>query len=239
MKRITLVLMVIFLAMFSAVAVRAQEAKGDETMAVYLRFDGNTESAMGPLKVSESAKGTVAFTEGKFGQAALVNVKGAILAYEWSPMALGTKYTISLWVKSADGGTADEKRCVFFSDTLNSIYVDKEKKALVFELSMVEVPKGNVPVKAVYEKFEWPSKGWQHIAGQADLDKKEIKLFVNAKEVASAKIGEKCEAPQAQMMGALFIGGPSESEKPTIAIDDVRLYKKTLSADEIKKAAAL
>ena len=239
MRCITLVLMVIFFAMFSAVVVRAQEAKADETMAVYLRFDGNTESAMGPLTVSKSATGTVTFTEGKFGQAALINAKGTVIAYEWSPRALGSKYTISLWVKSAEGETAVEKRCPFLSDNLNLIYVDTEKKALVFELATVEVPKGVVPAVAKYEGFEWPSKEWQHIAAQADLEKKEIKLFVNAKEVASAKIGEKSEMPQAGIMGGLFIGGSAASEEPTTAIDDLRLYRRVLSADEIKKAAGM
>ena len=73
----------------------------DKTLKTYLTFDGSATDACGNTAVTE--KGTVTYTDGFFGQAAVLD-KGYISLADYHPDK--SSFTIALWVKT-QGVTSD------------------------------------------------------------------------------------------------------------------------------------
>ncbi|MFA6291612.1 MAG: LamG domain-containing protein, partial [Victivallales bacterium] len=103
------------------------------------------------------------------------------------------------------------------ADRDEPIYMDNEPIALV-----LTVPEKSVPASKRDRK-------WFHLAGT--YDGYTCRLYMNGKEVASQSFPDK-KSIILQGAGTVCVGGPQEPFRG--AIDNVRLYRRALSSEELK-----
>ena len=83
----------------------------------------------------------------------------------------------------------------------------------------------------------YPPGRWHHVAGVVDRPAGTVKIYVNGEEKGTGEFAAGAEPKAYETSWKIGIGGPGAEKwawPAKGAIDDVRLYRKALTADEVK-----
>jgi len=199
--------------------------------------DGNVVDSSG--KGNDGAiVGICAKTEGFVGSGALQITNGG-MAIANSPLVDAPRFSIAMWVKWAQGQGALSRLLQMGRDNKESMVIlgggganDSAPSANIVHFTMF-ADTGSFDVKAP-EVFKGGT--WRHIA--VIYDGADLLLYIDGKVVAKHTVGEaKLFVAPAIDDSPMVIGcrPPNMDRTFNGAVDDVRMYTKALSPDDVRK----
>jgi len=167
---------------------------------------------------------------------------------------IANKVAIEAWIKPASTTAADDWRTVIGKQSYSEgggtegsgyeLVVDEDQDTIYFHVQTLWREGTTIKSKYVYVDYTFPEMDqWYHIVGMYDKDVPLIELYVNGElkdNVAKFSDSDAFGKPIGLTTKPLYIGGdpvndsggPREFEG---VIDEVRIYHRTLSADEVKE----
>ena len=203
-----------------------QKVSAADGLVLHLKFDGNLDDSSGNTNAGECNYGKIKYENGIFGQCAVFDGKGYIEIADADSLDLKDNYTISLWA---------------YKENMKNEYVPyitKENDANCYKppYHLYEHWK-NTPGIAMYsddDLYEYFLSGkeidirkWFLLT--VTYDGKEIRMYENDKLTKR----ETLEGVPAASVGDLFIGMMDGSVFFKGKMDDLRIYNKRLTAQEV------
>ncbi|MCD6505923.1 LamG domain-containing protein [Candidatus Poribacteria bacterium] len=216
--------------LLGAVLYPGVEAKPPKDLVLYLSFDevkGKTVIDLSSYGNDAEMKGDVKISEGKFGKAVELDGTDDYLVVKNHPsLQLTTAITISCWVKIT-GGPNDRQSAV-----------EKEPAWQAGEYNLIPVYDGAVLFQANDLPDHCDDEGavgnvkdgkWHFVAGT--WDGKVIRTYIDGDMVGERECAGKLEKGS----GDLFIGSRGGTSRFLWGlIDEVKIYSRALSKEEIK-----
>lgn len=190
-------------------------------------FDAADVDAKGQVldKSATAAHGTataVVFEPGRIGNGARLDGKDSFI--KGKAPALGGSFTLMAWVKIAD--LAAGQHTIWSGDVKGSPYIRVNQDGLVgfLKAEVAQFGIASVPVKA---------GEWTHVAATFHQDAWAI--YVGGKIAGEGKVAADFAAPAVYSIGRNLPGGPRPFKG---LIDEMRVYNRALSAQEVATQAA-
>jgi hypothetical protein len=185
--------------------------------------------------------GRTAWVEGRIGSNAL-KLDGGALKIADNPLLRASRFTVAMWVNFAEsqrvGGFArllqigDDNHEVIYILGSSSAH-DNNRTSNEVTLSVSGGAGATMPSISTTKPFEGGK--WFHLA--AVYDGSDLSLYVDGKVAARKTVGEvKLRAAEG---GPMVVGSrPPNMDRGFLGcVDDIRLYDKALSADEVRELA--
>jgi hypothetical protein len=190
-------------------------------------FDGADVDAKGQVldKSPSAAHGTataVVFEPGKTGNAARFDGKESFI--KGKAPALGKSFTLMAWVKISD--LAAGQHTIWSGDVKGSPYIRVNQDGGVgfLKAEVAQFGVSSLPVKA---------GEWTHVAATFHQDAWAI--YVGGKPAGEGKVAADFAVPAVYSIGRNLPGGPRPFKG---LIDELRVYNRALSAQEVSTQAA-
>jgi len=169
--------------------------------------------------------GVTSWVDGYVGKGALKIIGGGVKIAD-SPLLRPPQVTVAMWVNFSGRQVPSARLFQKGNDNRETINIQGGEGGIGF--SLATAPRENRGVNA-RQKFEIGK--WYHITGT--YDGSEIRIYVNGKVVNKQTVGS--FVPYAEVGEPLVIGNrPPDMARPLNAIvDDVRIYNRPLSDDEV------
>jgi len=206
-------------------------AQVDSSLVMYLPLDennGNVANDLSKYKNNAVLKGKPAWVPGKYNSGVQISANNWLEVKDADSLDLTDGITINCWVLinglTGDHQSAVEKGTVWGPGEYNLLPCYNPESVL---LQMNDLP-DNCDDEALGGKVD--DKEWHHIAGM--YDGKMIRIYIDGKESASLA----CSGELEKNTDPLFIGCRAGSSRwMNGLIDEIKVYNRALSADEIKK----
>ena len=222
-------LLVAFCLLFG-LSVSGYSAGLDPTLVMYLPLNenkGNSAKDLSPFKNDAEFKGKPAWVPGKYNSGIQISASNWLEVKDADSLDLTSALTINCWVlikaATGDNQSAVEKGAVWGPGEYNLLPVYSGSVLL----QMNDLPE-ECDDEALGGKAD--DGEWHHIAGT--FDGKTIKTYVDGKETSKLA----CAGTLEKNGDSLFIGCRGGSGRwMNGIIDEIKIYNRALSADEIKK----
>ncbi|MBU0477549.1 hypothetical protein KKC91_03155 [bacterium] len=228
---------------FSVLCFRSALAIGidPEDILFYAPYDGKAEAEIAIGSPAAEVKGEVDYIEGKKGKAIVLG--DAKLIYKAAENLNLDAGTISMWVKPVNwDGKKEMFHFLFYAiapdETILIIYKHfNPKLGLLFLCGQrTGLKDGKRMHEYANTPEDWVKNEWMHIASTWNKKTEIIELYINGELVKGIKLdAEKFPnviPEQFSINNTLY--GPKDSKEIT-AYDELCIFKRALSADEIKE----
>jgi len=196
-------------------------------LSMVIPFDGTGVSAQGDAPTVIGVPG--AFVPGKFGQALAFTDAAAELDYDARSGARvsATEGTLSMWIDSSTWELPCTKEHDFFSVD-DGVYMDCEPTGILGVY--VDMTSGDTVTAAIPSatgKGAWTA-GYNHLVATWSASAPGFRILLNGKATSSTMSDW---APPRAIAKTLYLG--ADGFGPAAALDDVAVWKRALSPDEI------
>ncbi|MET8506658.1 LamG-like jellyroll fold domain-containing protein [Streptomyces sp. NPDC004787] len=234
------------LQIFDRAVTTAEAAQLHQGQAV---SSGRLARAVFPLDEEATAKETVgraaeqplalhgatAGSDGVAGKALTLNGSGAYAATDRPVINTARSYTVSAWVKLAQGGvsgTAVSQSGTYYSP----FYLSYEGGANTWSMrtSLEDVQVGNITNQRVVANQPARPGEWTHLAAVQDAAAQQIRLYVNGQLQGSVAAPRAWESNGPVQVGRTIWQGNYVDYFPG-SIDDVRLFDRPVADDEVRQ----
>ena len=219
-------------------AVGPARAADDPDVLFRADFDGTAAARAGQRLVKPTeVSGETLFEEGIKGKALVAGEAGALLRYATKGNIDPKRGTIAMWVKPVDWAPADEGFHIFFMSRSNTGWVQLYKYLPPNSgLFMLVGTGGDKPYEDYWiadaKSGDVLAKGeWVHLVGTWDQGR--VALYADGEEISLIQgKGEPAYLGETFLLGDWLWGKPREKCKTLI--DEFRIYRRPLSAGEVK-----
>lgn len=200
----------------------------DKTLKAYVNFDGNVSDATGNYTVS--AKNTVTYEEGFFGQAA--NVTDGYVSIE-NYVAGSESFTAGIWVKT-DGVESDP---VLFG---NGNWDSSKKQGFLVSINdsntvILNVANGSARYKETYKMPDNYKGGWTYILVGVDVENQKLLVSIDFSAYTITDFETEITSLKAAL-DVLNIGqhGPGDYKRNmTATVDEFVLFDGILTPENV------
>ncbi len=219
--------------------VTAQQAPADplkDGMSFYAPLDGTVDAAVALGKKAPSKQNDLKFVDGKFGQGVELKDK-AMLYYPGEANISLKEGTVAFWCKRHEKWS--ESRNYILLKAIAGEWNKQSLYLMVTEFNQLRVwiydDNGKQYLIMSDKNIPYAANEWYHVA--MTFKDGEARLFVNGAEITYG--AEKC-APKLVMPSGVvknFQLGTDYTDKTVLngVMDDVRVYSKALSLEDVKK----
>jgi len=229
MKALTYTLIVMGLVCMFFTTVMTYDSQAlpvDESLVLYLPFEegkGDTAKDLSQYGYDGELVNNPKWVDGQIGKALEFDGSNYVQVPITDELQLREVFTAEFWVKRDAGQVAAWNYMVAAGSLKWAVIYNQDQKVYIYSDS-----EGWGHRLTTDEPL---TEDWTHIAATYDIDK-EVKLYFNGEEAgAGAKPGVVAQIDGSIMVGARHPG----SEFFTGIIDEVALYNRILSLDEIKR----
>ncbi len=226
MKALSFSLIVIGLVcVFGVVAIRDSQAMElDESLVLYLPFDGNDPEDMSQYGHDVELVGNPDRVEGKYGNAYEVSVSNYVKVPITDTLQLREKFTVEFWVKKGNAQPATWNYMVAGGTLKWAVILNSDQKVYVYS----EAPGWSHRLTT----DEALPEVWTHVAMLYDVDEV-VEVYFDGELAGTSGVKPLLtgEIDGSVMVGARHPG----SEFFAGTIDEVALYNRVLTQDEIKR----
>lgn len=203
-------------------------ATSDTTLLAYYQFNGNTSDASG--KGYNGISSNISWATGRIGQAAYFNGNSSIIRVNNFP-DVNSEFTVSVWINPDMNDYGNDFQDNIFivgkwgeGGISNASYTLALQKSTGFAEAWTHT---GSQTTNLFGKLKIPSNTWTHIIMTRDFSGT-LKIYING----SLNAQSMSVAPQTSQY-PLTIGSSSGGTYFHGLIDNVRIYNRTLSLDEI------
>ncbi len=230
-KKIMMLFMVIamIVTLFAELSVKTKTAKADDRLVLHLKFDGDLTDSSGRNNNAECTYGNITFEEGIFGKSALFNGKSYLEILDNDSLDLNN-FTISLWAYKTKN---------MISDDVPYVYKEEDENCWASPYKLYEYH-DNKPTTYLHDTTDDTEMDQFEIDGKPVDIRKWFFLTVtyNGSEVRMYEDGvltkkRSVTGAPANTMGNLYIGMNDGDSFFNGYMDDLRIYDKGLSAQEV------
>ncbi|MFJ5552950.1 LamG domain-containing protein [Streptomyces sp. NPDC093225] len=218
--------------------------KGAENPVGVWGMDGNgddttTASTKHPLTVTAASE--YSYRE-RAGTRALW-LKGATDQYartDTAPLDTSKSYTVSAWARLSAGATQNETVLGIDGDVYSAFYLSyqTDKKTWTLRTSPYDSTSGNISTQIVVADQPAVANAWTHLSAIYDAADQEIRLYVNGRYQGAHSAAPSWKATGGLQVGRVLWGG-NHVDHFNGSIDEVKVWKRALSEDEIAQDARL
>ncbi len=227
----------------SSLTVLAQDAKpandaGDtlsKDLTFYAPLDGSIDAAVAAGAKSPTVNKETKFVEGKFGKGVELKDK-AQLYYSGDSNLNISEGTVAFWVKRNEKWSGDKGYILF-----KAAVADWNKSSLYLMVTewnqlraWIFTDDGKQNLQMSPNGIPYVGNEWYHLA--MTFKDGSVKIYVNGAEISYGP--EKCDPMMVMPTGIaknIQFGSDYDGAKLNGVMDELRIYKRILSADEIKK----
>ncbi|HIL71850.1 MAG TPA: DUF1549 domain-containing protein, partial [Verrucomicrobia bacterium] len=207
----------------------------NENLVAHFPFDGSVSNAVRPERDSDLSDSTdvTGFVDGMFGQAVRLDGSGFIDAGKIGNFQNQTRYSISLWIRPESISTGILLSRMNRTTERRGYQLMLQEGKVVF----ISISRWIAGVIGVRTQLEVSREQFQHIAVTYDgsMSARGIQIYIGGKKQAVEILYNSDSNPGVTANEPFQIGdGPFFGEAYQGAIDDLRLYQKKLSDEEIE-----
>lgn len=203
-----------------------QAMDDDDTRVLYLPFDGADPEDMSQYGHDVELVGDPEHVDGRIGKAYSVSPSNYVKVPINDTLQLVEKFTVEFWVNREAAQPATWNYMVAGGSLKWAVIVNSNQNVYVWSRSG-----GNWGQRLV-TTIPLPAEEWVHIAMTYDVDSG-VELYFNGEE----KAGEGVEPPVVdEIDGSIMVGARHPGQEFFAGIiDEVALYNRVLSLDEIQR----
>ncbi|MCM8786002.1 MAG: LamG domain-containing protein [Candidatus Omnitrophica bacterium] len=213
---------------------KKQEVKKDETLTFYVPYDFNVDAKIAEHHYEGKVSGELEYVEGIVNKAILLKPppelveknSGPSISYDIRDNIDPNEGTIMFWIKPNWYTDDGKKHTMIWVSLENQGYIGIFKEGKHNRLYFYSNP-GDLNIQVFTDEFK---KGkWLHITFTYSLTGKSIKCYLNGKLVGQSNRYEQRNSETYMKVGQFY----SEGDNVDAAIDELYIYKRVLSEQEI------
>lgn len=219
-------------SLFTGLTFDTNIAAAEENLVLHLKFDGDLSDASGNGNNAECTYGTITYTDGIYGQAAVFNGKSYAEIADSASLDLNN-FTISLWAYKTKNFNSDKR--------IPYIYKGEDEDSWATPYSIYEM-QDNMPMIYLHDTLDDTEMNQFTVTGNpidvrkwflltATYNGSEVRLYENGTMMKKVSV----TGDPADTIGSLYIGMMDGEYYFNGYMDDLRIYDRGLAASEVTK----